>query len=91
MVDDDRLRWHQERVQSLWNLRELHPLRLKDLQGGREKGEKKKSPKKVAKVASGQSKMLSDSASKASGIKCIEYVLNIQSRPLSSVVLGRSR
>lgn len=90
MVDDDRLRWHQERVQSLWNLGELHPLRLKDLQDGREKGGKK-SPKKVAKVASGQAKMLSDSASKASGIKCIEYVLNIQSRPLSSVVLGRSR
>lgn len=60
--------------------------------GWKRKGEKnKKSPKKVAKVASGQAKMLSDSASKASGIKCIEYVLNIQSRPLSSVVLGRSR
>lgn len=41
MVDDDRLRWHQERVQSLWNLGELHPLRLKDLQDGREKGGKK--------------------------------------------------
>lgn len=32
VVDDDRLRWHQERVQSLWNLGEFHPLRLKDLQ-----------------------------------------------------------
>lgn len=37
MVDDDWLRWHQERVQSLWNLRELHPLCLKDLQDGTEK------------------------------------------------------
>lgn len=64
MVDDDRLRWHQERVQPLRNLGELHPLRLKDLQDGREKGGKKKSHlKKVAKVASGQLKMLSDSAS----------------------------
>lgn len=61
MVDDDRLRWHQERVQPLRNLGELHPLRLKDLQDGREK-ERKKSPKKVAEVASGQLKMLSDSA-----------------------------
>lgn len=32
MVDDDGLRWHQERMQPLWNLRELHSLRLKDLQ-----------------------------------------------------------
>lgn len=65
MVDDDRLRWHEERVQPLRNLGELHPLRLKDLQDGREK-EKikiKSHLKKVAKVASGQLKMLSDSAS----------------------------
>lgn len=48
MVDDDRLWWHQERVQPLRNLGELHPLRLKDLQDGREK-EKKKSPKKSRK------------------------------------------
>lgn len=32
MVDDDGLRWHQKRMQPLWNLRELHSLRLKDLQ-----------------------------------------------------------
>lgn len=32
MVDDDGLRWHQQRMQPLWNLRELHSLCLKDLQ-----------------------------------------------------------
>lgn len=42
MVDDDWLRWHQERVQSLWNLGELHPLRLKDLQEQKMKQKKKK-------------------------------------------------
>lgn len=40
MVDDDRLRWHQERMQSLWNLGELHPLRFKDLQDKRKKKKK---------------------------------------------------
>lgn len=42
MVDDDRLRWHEERVQPLRNLGELHPLRLKDLQDGREKEKKER-------------------------------------------------
>lgn len=32
MVDDDGLRGHQESMQALWDLRELHSLSLKDLQ-----------------------------------------------------------
>lgn len=32
MVDDDGVRWHQERVQSLRDLGKLHSLSLKDLQ-----------------------------------------------------------
>lgn len=32
MVDDDGLWGHQECMQALWDLRELHSLSLKDLQ-----------------------------------------------------------
>lgn len=32
MVDDDGLWGHQEGMQALWDLRELHSLSLKDLQ-----------------------------------------------------------